>query len=191
MRCFILSVVAAAAMCVTARAGSASLLGTTVNGQLNFEAGHTNFFDPANGLVPAGFLNHAGPTVTIGEPAIEFGFADPAVMSANFTGTQLIISDTIDTAQTLAPFTMTFTDTAFASVSEVGDTFPRGLSASLVGAVLTIKWGGGSATNGDTYTGTFNVGASVVPEPNSLLLAGIGMVSVAWYRQRRSKRVKD
>jgi hypothetical protein len=52
----------------------ADLIGTSVTGSLQFGATVTpNYFNPANGFVPAGFLNTAGPTVGISSTSTEFG----------------------------------------------------------------------------------------------------------------------
>jgi hypothetical protein len=189
LRCFVHSVLAAAAICITGQHANAGLLGSSVNGQLNFGGNPTNFFDPANGFVPPSFLNAAGPTVTIAEPAIEFGYMDGANLdTANFTDTQLFISDTVTSSGSNSALTMTFTDPAFTSVSEVGDNFPGGLSASLVGDVLTVTWGGGSVTAGQAFTGAFNIGsATVTPEPTSLTLLGMGAVGLLGYGWRRKR----
>ncbi len=161
------------------------ILGTQVTGTLNFPAlGGLNYFDPANRSVPSGFLNAAGPTVTIAEPAIEFGFQDFANRdTANFTDTQLIVTDIVSFGA--APFFMTFTDAAFTDLSLVSSNFP-GLTGSISGNVITIS-SSRNFTRG-TYTAIFNVNASAaVPEPSSLALtasaAALGFAT--WIRRRK------
>ena len=51
----------------------AGLIGKPVTGSLQFNGGGLNYFDPANPTVPTGYLNTSSPTVTIGDPAQEFG----------------------------------------------------------------------------------------------------------------------
>ena len=64
----------------------ASLVGTQVTGTLQFNGGGPNYFDPANGRVPAGYLNSAGPAVVISSTATEFGFQ-------NASGTDTVLAD--------------------------------------------------------------------------------------------------
>ena len=74
-----------------ARAG---LIGTDVTGSAELNLIPINIFDPANGMVPLGYLNDDGTTVTIAEPAIEFGAQTSTnLFTANFTDTQLIVTD--------------------------------------------------------------------------------------------------
>lgn len=171
-----------------ARAG---LLGTSVTGSITFPSFSANFFDPANGLVPAGFLNSSpgGPTVTIAEPAIEFGYQDGANRdTANFTDTQLTVMDTVFSSAT--GFTMTFTDSAFTSLTLVANNFP-GFSSSLVGNVITVSYTGTGSPA--IFTATLNVGSSTgpspVPEPSTVVGAGTAILmglAYAW-RRRQAK----
>jgi hypothetical protein len=169
-------------------ASAGTLIGTTVNGVLNFNSFPTNYFDPANGFVPPGFQNDAGPTVVIdGTPT--FGFEDGANFDqANFSANTLAISDQ-NLGGGAAPWTMIFTDSAFTSVSKVSDTFSGGgLTYSLAGDVLTINWVGDNTT-GWTYNALFDVGTGTsTPEPSSLLLMGSGILGLAGVARRKLMR---
>jgi hypothetical protein len=159
-----LSLVAAllAAVCFTTAASAALLNGTSVTGDLNFGGTlTTNWFDPANGHVPAGPLNNAGTTVTIGA-AVEFGYHDGANnITADFTDTTLTVTIT-SSLSGVDPTKFTFTDTAFAglSITEPTDTFPGagGLSESLVGDVLTLNYAGDGVNA--TKTAVFDFAAA-------------------------------
>ena len=105
-----------------------TLIGTQVTGALYF-AGYSpnNYFDPANGLVPAGYLNVAGPTVTISSNAVEFGYNDgTVVITADFTENQLVVTDHPMLNGNYRPIQMAFTNSAFSSLSTVSDSFPNG-----------------------------------------------------------------
>jgi hypothetical protein len=171
------------------------LLGTSVTGQLTFNGGPTNYFDPANGFVLAGSLNTAGTTVTVQNPAVEFGFADLAnTDTANFTGTTLTVTDVVagTTGSPIAPFTMTFTDAAFAGLplSVISDTFSTALTASLVGTTLTITAPSEAIVPGSTYSLSLNISSTPVPEPSSLALLGAPVAAWAgrrWLRRRAAR----
>ncbi len=172
--------VAAVALALAASSSWAGLLGQQVTGYIGFFIGSPNFFDPANALVPAGFLNVAGSTVTISTPAQEFGIRDRANFDiADFTDTQLFVSDEV--FSTASSWTMTFTSVTpglFTGLSLVSQTFAPGLTYSLAGDTITIAWAG-TFTPG-LRSATFDVGTSattVVPVPGSLplLIGGIAM----------------
>jgi hypothetical protein len=46
----------------------------TIDGAIYFGGGTTNFYDPANGLVPAGSDNSAGPSITVPGTFFIFGW---------------------------------------------------------------------------------------------------------------------
>ena len=167
------------------------LIGSSVTGSLEFGSA-INYFDPANGFVPSsGYENSAGTTVTIAAPAVEFGFQDSGNTDfVNFSATQFTVEDVL--ASTAGgsdnPFTMSFTDTAFTGLGflKATDSFPHGgLTYSLAGDVVTIKWGGGTVSANDDYTSTFTM--AVVPEPSTWAAAavGAGVVALALRRKRR------
>jgi hypothetical protein len=83
---FAIALLFATALAVPGRA--TFLLGTQVTGDMNISG--TNYFDPANGFVPAGYGNSSpgGITVTIANPLIEFGYHDGVnTNTVNFTDT--------------------------------------------------------------------------------------------------------
>ena len=168
---------------------AAGLIGTSVTGKLMFAGGTTNYYDPANGFVPAsGYLNSAGPTVTVASPAVEFGFNDNVNLdTVNFSASQFTIEDVVEAGPSDAPFTMTFTDSAFAGMSFVKatDFFPGGLTYSVTGSTLTVNWAGGTVATGDDYTSTFTV--KTVPEPSAwaAVAMGTGALGLVLRRKRR------
>jgi MYXO-CTERM domain-containing protein len=190
-RLAVLAVTMAGALAGAAgRAEADFVLGTTATGGLTFGGGGTNYFDPANGYVPAGFLNSSpgGPTVVIADPAVEFGFADGAnSITADFTGTALTVTDVRTTIGGLAPFAMTFTNAAFAGLPliESSDTFPgAGVTASLSGTALKLTFGGTSGPGTSRAVYSFEQPAAV-PEPSSWALALVGIAGAAALIRRR------
>ena len=163
--------------------GRASLLGTQVTGSLLFQGHPLNYFDPVNGFVPTGYENASGTTVKIAEPAIEFGAVFPANTDiANFTPTQLILTDIVNSSGNNVPFTISFVDTAFfgMAVSKVSDTFANGGTvASLTGDVLTVAWNG-SSVNAGTLEAVYDFSSSA-PEPSSFGLLVAGAVALLWF----------
>ena len=170
--------------------GNAALVGTSVNGSLTFDGDPSNYFDPGYGFVPAtGYLNASGTTVTISNTAVEFGFDDGSSrIAADFSGEQLTITDLIEAAGANNSFKMTFTDTAFSSLSlfDVYDSLPIA-ARSLVGDVITVNYAGGTPTVGQTLTATFNIAPS--PEPSTLGMLSISaLTAVAAFVARISRR---
>ena len=165
----------------------ATLVGAPVTGSLTF-GGATNFFDPANAFVPAGFGNTAGTTVTIGS-GTEFGFDDTAnADAADFTDTQLIVTDTLALGLT-GPWTMTFTSNAFGSITLNTSSFDPSLTYNLLANTITLHYAGTSAPPpGTSYRAVFDIGpAAAVPEPASWAMMLLGFVGVAAaVRRKRS-----
>jgi hypothetical protein len=179
-----------ALFCAPVLPASAALVGTSVTGSLQFNGGSANFFDPVYGFVPSGYLNSAGTTVTVSGSAAEFGYDDGGNrFTANFTDSQLLISDLIEASGSNLPFTMTFTDTGFAGqgIAVVSDSFP--LNYSLNGNVLTIRGAGNAVTTGQTFAATFNITAAPEPSPWTLLLLS-GIVALIFANVRMNARAK-
>ncbi|MGZ5805090.1 MAG: hypothetical protein ACXWKC_18265 [Xanthobacteraceae bacterium] len=198
--------------------GWASVLsGTTVSGYLVFpiSASNQNWWDPNSAapqnplFVPAPYLNHSGSTtVTISATDPEFGWcacgASHTSVVADFTDTALKVTSFSDFSLGLG-WVQTFTDSAFAglSVSKILDQYPyndgvphpdNGVTASLVGDVLTLTWSGATkgcpdCANVGPYEAdfSFSPAASAAPVPAALPLfvSGLGAMGLLGWRRKR------
>ena len=165
--------------------------GTQVNGSLNFNGGGANYFDAANGFVPSGYGNSAGQPVTIGS-ATEFGFQDGAnTDAADFTDTQLIITDNSVSGGASSTYTFTsLTPGAFAGLTLVGSNFAGGFTYGLIGDTITVNFDG--FESGGQFQTVFSVAAGSVPEPATwaMMLLGFGAVGGTLRRSHRNRAVE-
>ena len=192
MRKLVLSLLLVTVLCA-ASASFADLAGSSAKGWLLFQFDATNYFDPANGYVPAGYGNVGGFTVTIDSAIPTFGFSDGAnLISAAFTGNLLTITQT-NMCCGAGGWQMTFTDTSFTGFTKKsGDTFTFGglMSSYDTGKqTLTVSWQGDPGQNWK-YSASFAVPLfqAPTPEPSGLLLLGSGSALLAGIIQRRLLR---
>jgi hypothetical protein len=171
-----------------APAANAQFLGTTAKGNLSFGSpGGTNYFNPINGLVPVGPLNKKqGITVTVADPATEFGYADAVnTDSVNITADTITLTDVSGDGSN--SFFINLSDSAFAGLTfnKVSDTFLNGgITYSLTGKVLSLS-SDVFISNGGTYTAVFKA----VPEPGSVaLLVGMGLSGAGFLARRKTVR---
>jgi hypothetical protein len=188
----------------------ADLLGTTVTGQY-YPMGSSpgvfntsiNYFNPANGYVPAGYGNSSSATATITDPGIEFAavsgggtLTDPGITgyATDFTGSTVTLTQYNNWPGTLSGFEQIFTDPAFAglTVTKTSDDFANGpFMASLVGDTLTLSIAPncliGSGCSGWGKEGVASWSLTPVPLPAAAWLMLSGLTGLgAMVRKRRS-----
>jgi len=160
-----------------------ALPGSTVTGVLNLPGfPGPNFFNPANNLVPAGFLNSSSPTVSISATQSEFGYQDhDNFIVADFGSTTFLLSD-FSTSGSAAQ-SLTFTDNALNGLTLVktNDTYPGGVSASLSGNTFTLTTSQFLAPGNYNAQFTF---VQAVPEPSILCLGSA--IALLLLRRRRA-----
>ena len=140
---------------------SNALFGTAVTGTLQFYGVGSNYFDPANGSVPAGFANSISPTFTLGAGSNTFGYQNEYdTDTATFVGSTLTVTDIMN-ENGADPWTMTFTDAAFTGITSVFDNFINGgINASVSGGVITLAWAGSYSPSyvlSGTYVAVFDL----------------------------------
>jgi PEP-CTERM motif len=161
-----------------------ALIGTSVTGSLNFDGNPANFFDPANGFVPARFENAAGPAVTIDDSALEFGFNDGANRDiANFTDGRLVIRDRA-TGGGSQKITLTFTDDAFAGISLVSSNFRKPVQYDILGDEIDITIP--KFSRDGRYRAVFDITSTPEPESLGLIGLGIGVLALASRKFRKA-----
>ena len=178
---------AALVVFVTPLASQAAVLGSSVTGELYFGANPNNYFDPANGFVPATTLNNAGTTVVISDPAVEFGFVDALNTDlVDFFADGVTITDDVD--GNAFPWVMIFTSDAFIGLMllEVSDNFLNGgITGSLIGDTLTFSWAGIGSHEG-LLTAEYRL--APVPLPAALPLFGGALLGAGAYMQRKRRK---
>jgi PEP-CTERM motif len=184
-----LRLLAAVVLCVVPSAWGAAIIGSTVTGDLNF-GNPTNYYDPGNGFVPgSGYLNSSGnqnsPTVVINAGLPTFGFNDTANLDvADFSsGTQLVFTDFSFNGGPNGSITLTFTDTAFTTITLSSNNFP-GMTFGIVGDVITINIPGQTTTTGQTYTAAFDLVAA--PEPATFAMMAAGSAVLIFLRRKKA-----
>lgn len=167
-------------------AGAASA--TTITGSINFGGNSTNYYDPTNGSVPAGYSNASGPTVTLGSGAT-FGFNDGSNLdTAAFTPTSLVLTDQPLANEGDFNWTQIFTASQpgfFNNLSLTSDTL--GVSYSVSGDTLTVNWPGGEVGPG-TLAADFTF-SGAVPEPTTWAMLIIGLAMIGFAARRRNAGV--
>ena len=176
---------ATAALAIGAGASAASA--TDITGAIYFDGDSTthstNYYDPNNGYVPAGYGNSSSATVTVG-PGLEFGFEDGDNQdTADFSSSSLTIQDI--TFGNATNWEQTFTSSTagyFSGLTLLSNDFD-GLTFSVMGDTLTVDWGG--TEDPGTHTVVFGL-SSAAPEPGTwaLMMAGVGLAGFALRRGR-------
>jgi hypothetical protein len=161
-----------------------------ITGALNFGVpGGTNYFDPANGFVPAGYGNAAGTTVAIGS-GTEFGFQDSANLdTANFTGTSLTIID--QSISGASNFLMTFTSST-AGLFNSAAFSSNGFGGTFLVTGNTLTFSEPAVTSAGTRTSviTFAGATGAVPEPATWAMMLLGFGAMGATLRRRSQQVR-
>jgi hypothetical protein len=155
----------------------------TVAGYLEYPPGFTNYFDPANGYVPPGYDNEAGPAVPF--PGT-FGFFDGENrVTASFTQYAVTIEDV--TFSGSGPLILDFFETSpqpkFYDFRLVENTFSDLLYADFDGALI-INWAGTTVPGDATAKFVFSA-----PESATWAMLLLGFAGLAWTARRPPSRI--
>ena len=192
--CNFVSVLALASAISVTACGAASA--TTIDGSVTFGgSGSTNYFDPANGFVPAGYGNSSpnGPSAVSVGAGVEFAYADPTnADTADFTTTSLVVQDIcLGICSANNSFEMIFTASTagfFSGLALATDTL--GLTYGLVGDTLTVDFAGGDVSGTAAANFTFSGSATPLPAALPLFASGLGALGLlGWRRKRKNASV--
>ena len=160
-----------------------------IEGTLQFNGGAVNYYDPANGYVPATYDNTASPSIEA--PGI-FGFVESPgnTDTAAFTTDSLTIEDKSG-ANGAFPWRQTFTTSApgsFDGLTLASDTFPNAFSYALTEMeTLTVDWGGLVAPAAPADSVALFAFGSSVPEPSTWAMLIVGFLGLGFAGARSAR----
>jgi hypothetical protein len=173
----------------------ANWTGDTVTGVLNFSGIPTNYFDPVNGLVPAG-SSGIQPNAVVSDPDgafVEFMFLNGfSGLNVDIDATSLLVHQfPLSGEGSAASWNIYISgfDTDITGISLVGSTIP-GLTWSLEnnGDQINLSYPGydifGPRTYPNGWQAEFELQA--IPAPGAILLGSIGVGVVSWLRRRKA-----
>ncbi len=189
-----LSLVALCGLALVPRQAHAQLLGSSILGTLNFGGyGGTNFYEPANGYVPAG--HGPQPTAIVIDPGVEFQFADGySHVDADLTDNTVTLTQYGSNGGTLSGSNSWFISfqnldsaNAFTGAYLIASDVP-GATFSLSGDTIILSQPGYAiqAQSVSIKFGLNTVQSSDVPEPGSVALLGtLGVTGLGLLRRKR------
>jgi len=172
----------------------ANWTGDSLTGVLNFGGwGGINFFDPANGYVPAG-SSGIQPNAVVSDTDgsfVEFMFLENIYSGINVDVDATSISvtqfpTTVDNGANSWDVYIGGFDPDVTNLSLVSNTM-MGLSWELLNGGDTLHFSKAYFERGSSMGQvTLNLAANVIPAPGAILLGGIGVAFVGWLRRRRT-----